>query len=297
MKRKAPCKINLALDILGRRPDGYHEMDMIMQTVSLWDCVTVRPASAGFAIHTGGDLIPAGKKSLEQRAAESFFAHVGREMPGLCVELEKHTPAYAGLGGGSADVAALLRILRDTYAPDLRDETLEAIGLEIGSDMPFCVRGGTALAQGRGERLTDLPPLPPCWIVLCKPSFGIPTPELFALVDGQKLTRRPDLAGMRAALERGDLEGIAARLCNVFEQVLLPDYQEVFAIRDRMREEGALNAAMSGSGPTVFGLFREEETARAAARTMKETWPETFVAQPVGKLSDQKDLEIFSESV
>ena len=163
--------------------------------------------------------------------------------------------------------------------------------------MPFCVRGGTALAQGRGERLTDLPPLPPCWIVLCKPSFGIPTPELFALVDGQKLTRRPDLAGMRAALERGDLEGIAARLCNVFEQVLPPDYQEVFAIRDRMREEGALNAAMSGSGPTVFGLFREEETARAAARTMKETWPETFVAQPVGKLSDQKDLEIFSESV
>ena len=141
MKRKAPCKINLALDILGRRPDGYHEMDMIMQTVSLWDCVTVRPASAGFAIHTGGDLIPAGKKSLEQRAAESFFAHVGREMPGLCVELEKHTPAYAGLGGGSADVAALLRILRDTYAPDLRDETLEAIGLEIGSDMPFASGG------------------------------------------------------------------------------------------------------------------------------------------------------------
>ena len=129
MKRKAPCKINLALDILGRRPDGYHEMDMIMQTVSLWDCVSVRPAPAGFAIHTGGDLIPAGKKSLEQRASEAFFAHVGREMPGLCVELEKHTPAYAGLGGGSADVAALLRILRDTYAPDLRDETLEAIGL------------------------------------------------------------------------------------------------------------------------------------------------------------------------
>lgn len=194
MKRKAPCKINLALDILGRRPDGYHEMDMIMQTVSLWDCVSVRPAPAGFAIHTGGDLIPAGKKSLEQRASEAFFAHVGREMPGLCVELEKHTPAYAGLGGGSADVAALLRILRDTYAPDLRDETLEAIGLEIGSDMPFCVRGGTALAQGRGERLTDLPPLPPCWIVLCKPSFGIPTPELFALVDERPLTRRPDLA-------------------------------------------------------------------------------------------------------
>lgn len=208
-------------------------MDMIMQTVSLWDCVTVRPASAGFAIHTGGDLIPAGKKSLEQRAAESFFAHVGREMPGLCVELEKHTPAYAGLGGGSADVAALLRILRDTYAPDLRDETLEAIGLEIGSDMPFCVRGGTALAQGRGERLTDLPPLPPCWIVLCKPSFGIPTPELFALVDGQKLTRRPDLAGA-GRLWSGETWRASGRLCNVFEQVLPPDYQEVFAIRDRM---------------------------------------------------------------
>ena len=204
-------------------------------------------------------------------------------MPGLRVTLEKVTPAYAGLGGGSADVAALLRILRDTYAPELSTEELERIGFTVGSDMPFCVRGGTALAEGRGEVLTDLKPLPDCWFVLCKPDFGIPTPSLFALVDGGELVHRPDIAGMELALEAGDLAGVAARLGNVFEEVLPEEYHEVFIMKNRLLELGALNAAMSGSGPTVFGIFAEQETAKRAAAVLKETYQQTYLAVPVKK--------------
>ena len=283
--RMAPAKVNLALDILGQRPDGYHDMRMVMQTVSLCDTVTVEEAAEGFALHTDGDFIPIGKKTLEQRAAEAFFQTIGRPMPGLSVTLEKRTPAYAGMGGGSADVAALLRILRDQWCPELPGEELERIGFTVGSDMPFCVRGGTALAEGRGEILTDLQPLPDCILVICKPDFGIPTPELFARVHGEELTRRPDIDGMIAALRAGDLEGVAARLGNVFEEVLPEPYHEVFTIRERLLDLGALNAAMSGSGPTVFGIFRDRAIAKRAAETMKKTWKQTFLAEPVKKLS------------
>ena len=279
----APAKINLALDILGTRPDGYHDMRMVMQTISLCDTVTVEETAAGFELQTDGDFIPAGKKTLEQWAAEAFFEAIAQPMPGLRVTLEKVTPAYAGLGGGSADVAALLRILRDTYAPGLPAEGLERIGFTVGSDMPFCVRGGTALAEGRGEVLTDLTPLPDCWFVLCKPDFGIPTPSLFARVDGGELTHRPDINGMRLALETGELPGVAARLGNVFEGVLPEEYHEVFHIKKRLMELSALNAAMSGSGPTVFGVFAEQETARRAAEVLKETYQQTYLAMPVKK--------------
>ena len=279
----APAKVNLALDILDTRPDGYHDMRMVMQTISLCDTVTVEETVAGFELQTDGDFIPAGKKTLEQWAAEAFFEAIGQPMPGLRVTLEKVTPAYAGLGGGSADVAALLRILRDTYAPGLPAEELERIGFTVGSDMPFCVRGGTALAEGRGEVLTDLTPLPDCWFVLCKPDFGIPTPSLFARVDGGELTHRPDINGMRLALETGDLPGVAARLGNVFEGVLPEEYHEVFHIKKRLMELSALNAAMSGSGPTVFGVFAEQETARRAAEVLKETYQQTYLAMPVKK--------------
>ena len=282
-KRTALAKVNLALDILGTRPDGYHDMRMVMQTISLCDTVTVEETAGGFELQTDGDFIPAGKKTLEQRAAEAFFQAAGQLAPGLRVTLKKVTPAYAGLGGGSADVAALLHILRDTYAPEMPTEELERIGFTVGSDMPFCIRGGTALAEGRGEVLTDLAPLPECWFVLCKPDFGIPTPSLFALVDGGELTHRPDTVGMRLALEAGDLAGVAARLGNVFEEVLPEEYREVFRIKERLLELGALNAVMSGSGPTVFGIFVKRETAQRAAAELKRTYQQTYLSVPVKK--------------
>lgn len=283
-RREAPAKINLALDILGKRPDGYHALCSIMQTVSLCDTVELAEGGEGFTLSMAGFAPPEGRKTLEQRAAEAFFARLGRAMPPLTVRIAKRTPAYAGLGGGSADVAALLRILRDHYAPEMEDAALEAIGAEVGSDMPFCLRGGTALAEGRGEILTDLPPLPDCWIVLCKPPFPIPTPMLFARADSVAIRHRPDIPGMRKALENGDLEGVAGRLGNVFEEVLPPECGAVFAIRDALLAAGALGAGMSGSGPTVFGIFREEDLARAA---QEKTLPlgESYAVRPLGKLT------------
>lgn len=283
-RREAPAKINLALDILGKRPDGYHALCSVMQTVSLCDTVELAEGGEGFTLSMAGFTPPEGRKTLEQRAAEAFFARLGRAMPPLTVAITKRTPAYAGLGGGSADVAALLRLLRDRYAPKMEDATLESIGAEVGSDMPFCLRGGTALAEGRGEILTDLPPLPDCWIVLCKPPFPIPTPMLFARADSVAIRHRPDIPEMRKALENGDLEGVAGRLGNVFEEVLPPECGTVFAIRDALLAAGALGAGMSGSGPTVFGIFREEGLARAA---QKKTLPlgESYAVRPLGKLT------------
>ena len=286
MKRMqaAPAKVNLALDILGRRPDGYHEMRMVMQTVSLCDTVTLEEAGEGFTLTARGLALPSGK-TMEQRAAEAFFAALGRPVPGLRVTLEKKTPAYAGLGGGSADVAALLRLLRQRYAPAQPPEALEAVGGQIGSDMPFCVRGGTALAEGRGDELTDLRPLPDCRFVICKPDFDLPTGPMFARLRFDGALPRPDVDGMAAALERGDLPGAARRAGNVFEAVLAPDERrEIERIKEVLLRRGALAAAMSGSGPAVFGLFAPDAETAGAADELRRRYTQVFEARPVGRL-------------
>lgn len=280
--RPAPAKINLALDILRPRPDGYHELRMVMQSVSLSDTVTLAEAEAGFSLDAGGSFRPEGEKTLEQRAAEAFFRELGRPCPPLAVRLEKVTPAYAGLGGGSADAAALLHLLRQRYAPELPLETLERIGLTVGSDVPFCVRGGAALAEGRGELLTSLPSLPPCWIVICKPDLNLPTGEMFARARGRIFQIRPDVDGMAEALRAGRLEGVAKRLYNVFEEVLPPEVkEEIQGIKAALLRCGAMNASMSGSGPAVFGIFSGEEEAAAAAETLGAWCRQTFLARPL----------------
>lgn len=286
LNQAAPAKVNLALDILGRRPDGYHEMRMVMQAVSLADTVTLEETGEGFALSARGIILPEGRKTLEQRAAEAFFAALGRPMPGLRVTLEKRTPAYAGLGGGSADVAALLRLLRERWAPDMPPEDLEAIGGQVGSDVPFCVRGGTALAEGRGEVLTALRPLPECRFILCKPDFDLPTAGMFArlrLAEGNRF--RPDAEGMAAALARGDLAAAAARVGNVFEDALeAEERREIEAIKETLLRHGALAAAMSGSGPAVFGLFAPETETAGALEELGFRYAQVFGAEPVGRL-------------
>ena len=287
VKLVAYAKVNLALDILGRRADGYHDMRMVIQAVSLGDTVTVAETAGGFHLLAEGLALPPDRKTMEQQAAEAFFAALGRPVPGLEVRLAKQVPAYAGLGGGSADVAAVLRGLRRLYCPELPQAELEAIGARVGSDVPFCLRGGTCLAEGRGEILTDLPPLPVCDIVLCKPDFGLPTPALFARVDNQDLGPRPDVEGMTAALGRGDLAAVAARLGNVFEAVLTgAEGEAVAAIKGTLLDHGALGAAMSGSGPTVFGLFRDTEAARKAANVLSDRYAQTYLARPVKKFQE-----------
>ena len=280
---QAPAKVNLTLDILGKRPDGYHDLKMVMQTVSLYDTVTVTE-TAGESVTVSvdrGDL-PAGPDNIAWKAADVFFRRTGLPRRGLAIGLEKRIPAQAGMAGGSADGAAVLRVLRRLYAPELPMTELEDMAAEVGSDVPFCVRGGTVLAEGRGERLRDLPPMPPCWLTLCKPSFGLSTPALFGRVRVPELKDRPDHAAMENALTAGDLAAVSRQLANVFEGVLTAEEaREIRAIEETLCSHGALGAVMTGSGPTVFGLFSEQARAEEAAAALRRPDRQVFTAQPV----------------
>ncbi len=285
MAQSAPAKVNLALDILRRRPDGYHDMHMVMQTVSLCDQVSVSEAAGGFALRAEGITLPEGKKTLEQQAVEAFFHALGRPAPGLSVDLWKQIPAFAGLGGGSSDVAALLRLLKARYAPEMPSLELERIGLQVGCDVPFCVRGGTALVMGRGEVLADLPPLPDCRFLLCKPDFDLPTPKMFARVTPGAWPETPDIDGMVSALAAGDLPGIARRMSNVFKFVLpTPARVEIEDIKAVMLRFGALGAVMSGSGSAVVGLFRPDASLQRPYDILKRRYRQVFTAQPTPRL-------------
>lgn len=279
----AYAKLNLALDILGRRPDGYHDMRMVMQSIDLADQVTLSPRSEpGISVSTDLPYLPKGEGNIAAKAAARFFEATGLPFPGFDIDIFKQIPVCAGMAGGSSDGAAVLRILRRLYAPDMTEERLEEIGALVGSDVPYCVRGGTALAEGRGERLTDLPALPPCWLAVCKPPCSISTPELFSLVRLKKLRCHPDTAGMIAALERGDLEGVARRMYNVFEDVLPRRYVQVFEIKSALLGLGAISASMTGSGPTVFGLFRDQEPAEQAADALRGQFGSGVLCRAVG---------------
>ena len=278
----ACAKLNLVLDILGKRPDGYHEMRMVMQSIDLADHVTVSTCPGKeIVVTTDLPYLPKGDGNIAAKAALWFFSSVGMEPEGLAIDIQKNVPVCAGMAGGSSDGAAVLRVLRRLYMPDMTEEQLEEIGALVGSDVPYCVRGGTVLAEGRGERLTDLPPLPPCWLVVCKPSCSVSTPELFAQVRLKKLRCHPDTAGMMNALERQDLEGIARRLYNVFEDVLPRRYAEVFVIKNELLELGAMAASMTGSGPTVFGIFQDQETAAQAAGALSKQYA-AYLCRPCG---------------
>lgn len=283
MELTANAKINLTLDILRKREDSYHDLQMVMQAVTLADELTVTPADGpeGDAV-TDLRFLPTGNKNLAQVAAAVF-----REATGLGgevdVSIRKRVPVCAGLAGGSADAAAVLRAMNVLAGAGLSPAQLAKIGAKAGSDVPFCVIGGTALAEGRGEQLTPLPPLPPCHIVICKPPFSISTPQLFSRVKVRKIVRRPDTAGVVAALEAGDLPGVARRMYNVFEDVLEPRRAaEINSIKAALIDRGALGASMSGSGPSVFGLFERSDAARDACALLRESYRDVFLCAPAG---------------
>ena len=251
MERFAPAKLNLTLDVLGKRPDGYHDLKMVMQSITLGDTLTLEPGGEGVRVQTDLHFLPTGPKNLAAAAALRFYETLGRPVPGLEISIRKRIPVCAGMAGGSSDV-------------------------------PYCVLGGTALAEGRGEMLTPLTPLPRCWVAVCKPDFPVSTPELFARIDGMRVRCRPDTAGLLAALAAGDLPGVARRMYNVFEEVL-PERQEVRVaeIKHTLIQCGALGATMSGTGPTAFGLFQRKELAEEACALLSEQNRDTFLAETV----------------
>ncbi len=283
MEVRAHAKLNLTLDILGRRADGYHDLRMVMQSVALHDRLTVEIGTGrGLQIYTDRSYLPTDKRNLAAAAALRFAEGTGIDLGGVSISIKKNIPVCAGLAGGSSDAAAVLRALNDLTGAGLSPAQLARLGEGVGSDVPYCVQGGGALAEGRGEVLTPLPALPPCHIVLCKPGFPISTPELFQRADSVKLRRRPDTAGLIAALEAGDLGGVARRLYNVFEDVLPPrPAAQVADIKNAFLSHGALGASMSGSGPTVFGIFGQEAPAQAAYEELSVAHREIFLTQGV----------------
>ena len=281
LETRAYAKLNLSLDVLDRRSDGYHEMRMVMQTVTLSDALRLETGTGKpLSMRSSLGFLPADERNLAAAAALRLCAETGADCGGLSIELDKSIPVCAGLAGGSADAAAVLRGLNRLLGLGLPPERLEAIGARVGSDVPYCVLGGTALAEGRGEVLTPLPALPRCHAVLCKPAFSISTPELFARVDGVKLRHRPDTEGMVVALEGGDLGGAARRMYNIFEDVLPPrQAEEISGIKNVLVQHGALGANMSGTGPTVFGLFERAEDAAQAWEELRGTYRDTFLTE------------------
>jgi len=278
---EAPAKLNLTLDVLGRRSDGYHEMKMVMQSASLADELTLEVGPGeGIELSTDVGFLPVDGRNLAAAAALRLQEATGAEWGHLRITLHKKVPVCAGMAGGSSDAAAVLRGLNELLGLGLSREELAAIGARVGSDVPYCVLGGTALAQGRGEQVTALPPLPRCWAVLAKPGFPVSTPELFGMLDGKKVRCHPDTDGVMAALGAGDLPGVARRLFNVFEEVLPPRRQkQVAELKQALISAGALGASMSGTGPTVFGLFDREDLARAGYEAAKLLCPNVYLTQ------------------
>ena len=281
---KAYAKLNISLDVLDARDDGYHEMKMVMQSIDMGDDVTVRVTETGqFRALSNLGFLPSDERNIAVKAAKLFYSRMGAENMGADIALKKVTPVCAGMGGGSSDGAAVLRALNELFDRPFTPAQLEELSREIGSDVAFCVCGGTSLATGRGEILTPLPDFPECSIVVCKPAFSISTPELFKQIDSRKKRIHPDTDGMIHCIKTGDLRGIACRMYNVFEEVLPRRFGEISEVKSSLTDLGALGAMMTGTGSAVFGVFESREKAAAAHRELARTYRECFLTRPVNR--------------
>ena len=271
MRLQAFAKINLGLDVLGKREDGYHEVRMIMQTIRMYDQLDMRKSvEPGIHLTTNKKYIPVDENNLVWRAAKLMMDTCGI-MEGVSIHLHKVIPVAAGMAGGSSDAAATLVGMNRLFHCGLSKEKLMELGVQIGADVPYCVLRGTALAEGIGEKLTVLPPMPDCWILIGKPGISVSTKYVYTTLDLNTNTVHPDIDGMKKALEDGNLYGITERMGNVLQDVTIPAYLEVERIKEQMKTLGAVNAMMSGSGPTVFGIFDNEEKAQEACQKLRES--------------------------
>ena len=271
MRLQAFAKINLGLDVLGKREDGYHEVRMIMQTIRMYDQLDMRKSvEPGIHLTTNKKYIPVDENNLVWRAAKLMMDSCGI-IEGVSIHLHKVIPVAAGMAGGSSDAAATLVGMNRLFHCGLSKEKLMELGVQIGADVPYCVLRGTALAEGIGEKLTVLPPMPDCWILIGKPGISVSTKYVYTTLDLNTDTVHPDIDGMKKALEDGNLYGITERMGNVLQDVTIPAYPEVERIKEQMKTLGAVNAMMSGSGPTVFGIFDNEEKAQEACQKLWES--------------------------
>lgn len=277
----AHAKINLTLDVLGKLPNGYHELLMVMQSITLHDMLSIETGTGeGIELRSNIKGIPCDERNLVFKAIRAFYEASGIPEGGVSVAIEKRIPVMAGLAGGSTDAAAVIRALDYVHNTRFTEKELQTIGLTVGADVPFCISGGTMLACGIGEQLSPLPPMPDCAILLVKPALSISTPYVFAALDCTEIVRHPDADAMARALGCGDLRSIADRLCNVMEGVTAAEHPEIDEIKERLLSYGALGAVMSGSGPTVFGIFAESTLAYAAYAALLPCYEVVHLCRP-----------------
>lgn len=282
VKVKAYAKINLMLDIVNRRNDGYHDLFMIMQSVGIYDTVTVTEnTSKAITIACNKDGIPTDSRNIAYKAAEAFFAAVKRKNRGIHINIVKRIPHAAGLAGGSADGAAVIIALNELYKTGLSEDELCRIGVQIGADVPFCLTGGTLLAQGIGDVLSKVKPLRKCFILLAKPDFDVNTGYAYKQFDHCGKTHTPDKLGMLCAMQARDLDLICSKMENVFEQFI--EVPNRIHIKEIIKNNNAKGYCMSGSGPTVFGIFENKTDAQKAAEELKEYAKDVLICTPVSK--------------
>lgn len=288
LQLKAYAKINLGLDVIGVREDGYHEVKMIMQTVKLYDKLTFRLLEEDeIRVHTNLNFLPVDENNLVYRAVKLLKDTYQIEM-GMDIDLFKCIPVAAGMAGGSTDCAAALVGASRLFGLKLSKKTLMELGVKLGADVPYCILRGTALSEGIGEVLTTLPPMPDCYILVVKPPVSVSTKYVYEHLDAKEDVVHPDIDGMIQAIKAGDLEGITGRFGNVLESVTVPEYPVIADIKNVMLKAGAMNALMSGSGPTVFGIFKEKAVANQAAEAIrkKELANQVFVVKPFNQNPD-----------
>lgn len=292
LKSKAYAKINLYLDVTGIRDNGYHNIKSIMQTVDLCDEITVERLDADtgtkqIGLTCSDPAVPTGEKNIAYKAAIAFFAEAGIESCSCRIHIGKHIPMEAGLAGGSTDAAAVLRLLNKLYGEPFDTDGLCRIGARLGADVPFCIVGGTCLCEGIGEMLTPLPPMPDCHIVVARGGEGVSTPAAYGLID-ERWNREFTASGgdydsLYAALDGGDICGMADSMYNIFEDVILPNHSVASRLKEIMQACSAAGAMMSGSGPSVFGVFESVDDAKKAADAAGDI-ARAFVCKPVKEI-------------
>lgn len=276
------AKVNLTLDVLGKRDDGYHDLRSVMQTISMRDDIEIDIGTGKpWKLLCSAEGIPCDERNLAWKAAKVYCDAMGKDPDGIEIRITKRIPSEAGLGGGSADAAAVLRALNRYYGEPLSVMALAELGAQVGSDVPFCVLCGTAMVEGRGERLRKLPDMPDCIFVVVKPDFSVSTPALYQKIDEVTIAKHPDNSAMESALLAGDLKKVCDNIYNVFDPVVTEEHLELNYIKSLFYNYGAVGYQMTGSGSAVFAVVSEFEVAAVICNMLKENYPNVYIAKPV----------------
>lgn len=285
---KSRAKINLSLDVIGKRPDGYHDVEMIMQQIDLFDIVTIEETEGNEIIITSRcPFIPQDSNNIAYKAA-ALIKECFNITEGIHINIDKNIPVAAGLAGGSTNAAAVLLGLNDMWQLNLTLEELMELGAKIGADVPFCILGGAAYAEGIGEKLTPIEGLKNVWLVVAKPSISISTAEVYKQLDMTKLTDRPNSELLLEAVASGDLNVLAKNMCNVLETVSEIRFPVIKEIKNKFLEYNAIGSMMSGSGPTVFGLFKNYERAKSAYENLSILYKQTYLVQTYSRRNNNE---------